>query len=252
MNRSIPLAVLLLLTACAEGTGPGATRLHGVVRLQDAWGRAVSAGDYSGVTVSVANGGASTQTMIDGTWELTGLPAGPHDLEFTAAGFAPVRVLRAGAEPHLVEVDTAYLAHPVTHVAVIDSVFVTEQFGPEMLIFDGHITAVPPDDAVARPVIIFEDTSATVSGTPGKYVYHHINLGVPLVDGSTGEVTPPTPQFRTAVLLEDLQHRHGSRAVHFAAYASSAACSCYIQPATGARAYTNLGPAGVVHTFVIP
>lgn len=243
------VAWLVVLGGCGDGTGPGA-RLHGVVRLEDVWGRPAAA-TYAGVTISTA-GGASTVSNADGTWELTGLPSGPHDLAFSMPGFATLRVPGAGATLAESEVDTAYLAEPVMHEAIVDSMFITTMFGGDSaLVIDGHISVAPPADGLARPVVIFEFGSAEVSGAPGKYWYHYVNLGVLLVDGQTGEAPPPSQTFRMVEFFAGLRHRNPGGTVYFSPHATSAACSCYQDPEFG-RVFTNIGPSSGVLTFTLP
>ena len=236
LGLSTALAFALLTSGCGDAAGAEGGSVRGVVALQTVWGNPLASG---GVRVEIpGSGGIFAVTAPDGEWELDDVPPGEHDLLFTRAGFgdmqAPGQPVVAG-ETTTVE-DTTYMAQRPAGLAIIDSAYYGTLEDEAFLFVDGHYSVTPPPDALWSVAILFEGTSPSVSPALADHGVSHVSFGA-------GAATT----FTFPLSVERLHTRHPAGTVlYFAARANSSACSCYFDPETDRRVFTNTGPAGNV------
>jgi len=243
------MAMLSAGIACGDGTGPGGRTIRGVVSLSTVWGLPLP---NDGVQVRIGTSDLVAETGDDGQWEIANVPLGTHDVHFSKPGFGPMRVpgVRMSLGTVTLE-DTTYLAETPAHSAVIDSITISTRFGPPAVLVWGKITATPPDDAVAAATVVYEGTSPSVG--PLENTFSGAAISSAIVNGNTGERSPPDAEFVNLVLLEEVQKRHAPGSViYYAVYASSSSCSCYVEPGSGQLIFTNVGPRGSVASIIIP
>ena len=244
-------AALLGALGCSDPTGGDAAPVSGVVVATTAWGMPASP---AGVTVRVEGTELSAQTDAEGRWELPAVPAGVHRLSFSKPehGTNVVPAVQVSGAPVELE-DAVEVAETPTFTAVIDAARVTSDYGESALEIRGHITEAPPEDADARVVIVYEGTSPQVGPGKGEHSFTSVSIHQRLTNGLTGEVFPPSAEFVSLFFVSELRARHpvGTK-LYFVSYSYSVACSCYRDPVTDERLFTNVGPRGTVIEFTVP
>jgi hypothetical protein len=120
-----------------------------------------------------------------------------------------------------------------TAQAIIDSIYVTTLSGMSFYFVDGHLSAPPPANSKLAITVIFLSKSENVSPAPGAYDQWNASLAI---DGHS-------QTFTMALPVDGTRATFGAGTQLFVAgYATSAACSCYTDPATHNRVFTNTGP----------
>lgn len=241
-RRSAFLGISILTLSCGSDSisGPSGTALSGTVALQDAWGNDLA--DFSGVTVSV--GGSSLQAVTDenGSWRIDDVPAGRYDVTLAKATFGTMRILDQAVVGSTTTAPKITMASTPTVQALIDSIYVDTLGGISFYFVDGHLSPRPPANSKLAVAVIFLSKSATVSPDPASYDQWNASLGI---DGTSA-------QFKMALPVDGTRATFGSGTQLFVAgYSNSAACSCYDDPATKKRVFTNTGPRGNVVRFTV-
>jgi hypothetical protein len=232
-RRSAFLGMSILTLSCGRDSisGPSGTALSGTVALQDAWGNDLD--DFSGVAVSV--GGLSLKAVTDknGSWHIDDVPAGRYDITLAKATFGMMRILDQAVVGTTTTAPKITMASTPTLQALIDSIYVGTLSGISFYFVDGHLSAPPPASSKLAVTVIFLSKSETVSPDPASYDQWNASLGL---DGKSST-------FRMALPVDGMRASFGSGTQLFVAgYSNSAACSCYDDPATKKRVFTNTGP----------
>jgi hypothetical protein len=239
-RRAIILGAAVLAQACGRDgiSGPTGVALSGSAVLQDAWGNELD--DFSGVAISVD--GLSLQTVTDksGAWRIDEVPGGHYELTFKKAAFGTMRILgQAVAGPSTVAPKITMALTPTVQ-AFIDSIYVTTLGGMAFYFVDGHLSATPPANAKVIASVIFLSKSETVS--PASYDQWNASFSL---DGKLSTFTMALP-------VDGTRSTFGAGTQLFVAgYANSAACSCYTDPATDKRVFSNTGPRANVVQFTV-
>jgi hypothetical protein len=236
-RRMAFLGTAILALACGRDSisGPSGATLSGSVALQDAWGNDLD--DFSGVKVSVD--GSSLQAVTDksGSWRIDDVPSGRHDITLAKATFGTMRILGQDVTGSSANAPKITMAATPTVQALIDSIYVTTLSGMSFYFVDGHLSAPPPANSKLTVAVIFLSKSETVSPDPATYDQWNASFGV---DGQSSEFTMALP-------FDGMRASFGAGTQLFVAgYSNSAACSCYDDPATKKRVFTNTGPRGNV------
>lgn len=232
-RRSVVLAAGIFALACGRDTisGPRGTALSGTVGLQDAWGNDLA--DSSGVAVSLDGLSLHAVTGKNGAWSIEDVPAGHHDITFAKNTFGTMRVLGQDVTGPATVAPKVLMAVTPTVQAIIDSVYVSTLGGMSFYFFDGHLSAAPPASAKQAIAVIFLAKTENVSPDPATY--DQWNAAIKL-DGKS-------PTFTIALSVDGTRSTFGAGTELFVAgYANSVACSCYDDPTTKKRVFTNTGP----------
>ena len=242
LARAAFLGISILTLSCGRDsiTNPSGTALSGTVSLQDAWGNDLD--DFSGVTVSV--GGLSLKAVTDknGSWHIDDVPAGRYDLILVKAAFGTMRILDQAVVGSSTTAPKITMASTPTVQALIDSIYVGTLSGMSFYFVDGHLSAPPPANSKLAVAVIFLSKNESVSPDPASYDQWSASLGL---DGKSSE-------FKMALPVDGTRATFGSGTQLFVTgYSNSAACSCYDDPATKKRVFTNTGPRGNVVRFTV-
>jgi hypothetical protein len=236
-RRFACLAVAILSMSCGRDSisGPSGTTLFGSVALQDAWGNELD--DSSGVVVSIDGLSLKTVTEKNGAWRIDDVPAGRHDIRLAKATFGTMRILGQDVTGSVASAPKITMAATPTVQALIDSIYVGTLSGISFYFVDGHLSAPPPANSKLAVEVIFLSKSETVSPDPASYDQWNASFGL---DGKSSTFTMALP-------VDGTRATFGSGTQLFiAGYSNSAACSCYDDPATKKRVFTNTGPRGNV------
>jgi hypothetical protein len=129
-----------------------------------------------------------------------------------------------------------------TYQAIVDSIYVGALSGTEFYFIDGHLAVPPPANAKVSAAVIFLSTkSDAVSSDPKTYEQWNASIGL----GQSSAFTMALPVVGTRSTFGQ-----GTQ-VFVAGYATSAACSCYEDPVTKNRIFSNAGPRGNVARFTV-
>jgi len=236
------VAVATLAYGCGGDAinGPGQSALSGTLSLQDVWGNNLD--DFSGVTVSVDGLAARAVTDKAGAWKIDGLVPGRYDITLKKDAFGTMRIFDQPVVGASSVTPTIAMARTPTHQAIVDSVRVGTLSGTEFYFIDGHFSAPPPANAKASVAVVFLSTKGeSVSSDPASYQQWNASIG--LSASST---------FTMALPVAGTRSTFGQGVTIFVAgYASSVACSCYTDPTTKNRVFSNAGPRGNVVRFTV-
>jgi hypothetical protein len=112
----------------------------------------------------------------------------------------------------------------------------------EFYFIDEHFTVPPPANPKLSVAVVFLSTkSDAVSSDPKTYEQWNASLGL----GHVSTFTMALPVVGTHSTFGQ-----GTQ-VFVAGYATSAACSCYDDPVTKNRVFSNAGPRGNVARFTV-
>jgi hypothetical protein len=221
--------------ACGRDSlsGPNGATLTGSVELQDTWGNDLT--DFSGIDVGIDGLSLHGVTGANGAWRIDDVPPGHHDITLKKASVGTMRVFGQDVQSPTTVVPNVSMAVTPTGQALIDSIYVAKMGGISFYMIDGHLTSPPPPGAKLGTTVIFLGRSADVSPSLNEQWNASFDISgtlstftVPLsVDGTRATFGAGTQLFVTG-------------------YAYSAACSCYDDPATKKRVFTNTGPRGNV------
>lgn len=230
---AIALGAVTLSLACSRDgiSGPAGVALSGTVQLQDAWGNDLD--DFSGVAISLD--GALTQAVTDkdGAWHIDDVPAGHHDITFTKATFGTMRIYGQDVAGPSTVAPKIFMATTPTAQAIIDSIWVNTLGGTSFYFVDGHLSAPPPANSKLSATVLFVSKRQGVSSDPAAYDQWYGSFDV------SGTLTT----FTMLLPVDGTRATFGSGTQLFAtAYATSAGCSCYTDPATKNRVFSNAGP----------
>lgn len=236
-RRMIIVGAAILVQACGSDAvdAPTGGFLSGTVQLQDAWGNDLP--DFSGVAVTVDGGSAQAVTDKSGAWTITNLPDGKYDITLKKATFGTMRILGQDvAGPSTVTAKVGMAVTPTVQ-AIIDSIHVSSLSGTDFYFVDGHLSAPPPANSKQTTAIIFVSAKGdAVSPDPATYDQWNASFGV----GGTLEFTMLLPVDGTRATFG------AGTTLFIAGYANSAVCSCYDDPVTKKRVFSNTGPRGNV------
>jgi hypothetical protein len=242
-RQAILLGAAMLLQACGSDAveAPTGVALSGSVALQDAW--ANDLGDYSGVAVSVDGLSAHAVTDKSGAWHIDDLPAGRYDITLEKATFGTMRILGQDVAGPSTAAPSITMATTPTSQAIIDSIHVVSLSGTDFYFVDGHYSAPPPANAKETATVLFVSAKGeAVSADPATYDQWDGSLFI--AGGSS--------TFTFALPAAPIQARFGAGTTLFlAAYATSVSCSCYDDPTTHNRVFSNAGPRGNVMRLTV-
>lgn len=241
--RTMLVVALATLTYGCGGdamSGPGQSTLSGSLLLQDVWGNNLD--DFSGVTVNVDGLGASAVTDKNGDWRIGGLVPGRYDITLKKDAFGTLRIFDQPVVGASSVAPTITMARAATHQAIVDSVHVGTLSGTEFYFIDGHLSAPPPANAKGSAAVVFLSTkSESVSSDPASY--QQWNASISLSSSAT---------FTMALPVDGTRSTFGQGVTIFVAgYATSVACSCYTDPTTKNRVFSNAGPRANVVRFTV-
>ena len=238
---TVVIGAMTLVQGCgSDATGPKRGTLSGNVLLQDTFGNELD--DFSGVAVTVDGTPGQSVTDKSGNWRIDDFPAGRYDITLKKATFGTMRILNVAVVGASTTVPKITMAVTPTYQAIVDSIYVGTLSGMEFYFIDGHLTAPPPANAKLSVAVVFLSTkSDAVSSDPKTYEQWNASLG--LGAGSTFKMALPVVGTRSTF-------GQGTQ-VFVAGYATSAACSCYDDPATKNRVFSNAGPRGNVARFTV-
>jgi hypothetical protein len=236
-RRSAVLGITILTVSCGSDSisGPSRTALSGTVVLQDAWGNDLD--DFSGVAVTVDGLSLTAVSDKDGSWRIDDVPAGRHDLTLAKATFGTMRILGQDVSGTSTGAPKITMAETPTVQALIDSIYVGKLSGISFYFVDGHLSAPPPANSKLAVAVIFLSKSVSVSPGPASYDQWNASLGL---DGKSSTFTMALPVDGTRATFG------AGTELFVAGFSNSAACSCYDDPATKKRIFTNTGPRGNV------
>lgn len=242
-RRAVAVGATILLQACGSAAvdAPNGVPLSGSVVLQDTWGNNLL--DYSGVEVSIDGLSAHATTDTDGAWRIDNVPVGRYGVTLKKATFGTMRILD---QPIVGESSVApkiTMAVTPTSQAIVDSIYISTLEGTEFYFVDGHFSAPPPANAKVTTTLLFLSAkSDAVSPDPTTYDQWNASF---YISGASSTFTLPL-------------HAGGTRAtfgagtkLFVAGYATSAACSCYDDPVTKKRVFSNAGPRGNVMQMTV-
>jgi hypothetical protein len=232
-RRSVVFATGILALACGRDSiaGPRGTALSGTVALQDAWGNDLN--DFSGVAVSIDGLSLHATTDKNGAWHIDDVPAGHRDITLAKPTFGTMRILGEDITGSTTVTDKVPMAVTPTVQAVIDSLYVGTLGGMPFYFIDGHLSAPPPANAKSGIAVIFLGKSESVS--PSSHDQWNASFG------------PASSTFTIPLSVDGTRATFGAGTQLFvAAYANSVVCSCYDDPVTKVRVFTNTGPRSTV------
>lgn len=238
---TVVIGTTTLLQACGgDATGPMHGTLVGNVSLQDTFGNDLD--DFSGVAVTVDGTPGQSVTDKSGNWRIDDFPAGRYDITLKKATFGTMRILNVAVVGASTTAPKITMALTPTYQAIVDSIYVGSLSGMEFYFIDGHVTTPPPANAKISANVVFLSTkSDAVSSDPKTYEQWNASLG--FGHGSTFTMALPVVGTRSTF-------GQGTQ-IFVTGYATSAACSCYDDPATKNRVFSNVGPRGNVVRFTV-
>jgi hypothetical protein len=223
--------------ACSDAIeAPAGVPLSGSVVLQDTWGNNLL--DYSGVTVSIDGTSAHATTDRDGAWRIENVPVGRYGVTLTKADFGTMRIFDQPVVGASSVAPKITMAVTPTSQAIVDSIYISTLSGTEFYFVDGHFSAPPPPNAKTTTTLLFLSAkSDAVSPDPATYDQWNASF---FLSGSSST-------FTMALHVGGTRATFGAGTTLFVAgYATSAACSCYDDPITKKRVFSNAGPRGNV------
>lgn len=238
----VALAAVTLSQACSRDgiSGPAGVALSGNVHLQDAWGNDLD--DFSGVAISLD--GALTQAVTDkgGAWHIDDVPAGHHDITLTKATFGTMRIYGQDVAGPSTVAKTIFMSTTPTAQAIIDSIWVNTLSGTAFYFVDGHLSAPPPANSKLSATVLFVSKREGVSSDPAAYDQWYGSF----------DISGKQSTFTMLLPVDGTRASFGAGTQLFAtAYATSATCSCYDDPATKNRVFSNAGPHANVVRFTV-
>lgn len=233
-RRAIAVGATILVQACGSDaiTAPNGVPLSGSVTLQDTWGNNLL--DYSGVEVSIDGLSAHATTDKDGAWRIENVPAGRYGVTLKKATFGTMRIFDQPVVGASSVAPKITMATTATAQAIIDSIYVSTLGGMDFYFVDGHYSAPPPASAKGNVAVIFlSKKSDAVSPDPATYDQWNASI----------DVSGRSSTFTMALSVQGTRATFGAGTTLFVAgYASSFACSCYDDPVTKNRVFSNVGP----------
>jgi hypothetical protein len=269
MKRSsifILLSICILLGSCkhtssptyAVGTGNG--NIYGYIYLRDSLtGNDISPRDFTGISIAIQGGPQSTQTTIDGQYEIGSVPEGsPFTLLFSKPGFAPHYDISHTFSPtnsgSSIEYYNTVLLYQIRQLTpeIILRPFVAPNGADTprtVAVFTGNITdSLPAKQQYSGYMKLFFSTSKVISAAdPSTYQY---TMPLAAVDAQSGSAEIFV--YRDSLLNNGF---HSSDSVFCTAYYTGfyTKNEFYIDKASGKRIYTGLSPfRSLVRNFILP
>jgi hypothetical protein len=230
-----------LAQACKDTAAPVLSPVSGTVALDDAWANRLS--DFSGVEVDISGLSQSTVTDASGAWHIDSVPGGLHDVTFKKPTFGTFSLTHQQLGSPSTAIPEITLASTPWQQAIIDSVYATKRGSTDYYVVDGHLSDLPPSNALAGETVVFIGKSASVSPDPASYQSF----------GNAVAVPAKSQQFSIALQAEPLRTTFGSGGKpYFAAYVTPPICDgCGARHAGDASVYVNTGPrANVVQVTI--
>jgi len=244
MKLALVLFTALSLLACKGDPGPTTVLsgdITGKVYVFDPSQRLVN--DRSGVQVSLDQGSLKTATVYDGSWKLSGVPAGIHTLLFVKTGYFTVKQfnLQFVGGGTFYSGDIGLQTIPGVTVAHLYS---TQPDSNDVVYFSGTLNA---PDSIFHWVSVIIDTLPISSSPTISYLFY-----------LEGCVAPDSTNFSFGNKFDDYlrsdYHLKHNTTVYARAYALPVAgFSDNYNPSTGkAEIYDSEVSLSNMVTFIIP
>lgn len=203
-------------------------------------------------SILASHGGASistegpvsdtTASSTDGKWILTDLTTGVYNITFSKSGFADNKVVNfqfaGGGEAY---VGKTFLVQKPTYRPTTVSISASAS---EFYV-SGNVSS-PAYSIYGAPILLFMDTTNSVSSDPKQYLYF-----------TSAHAPPTTTLFELRISAQQLRDivplARGTR-IFLAAYAGAAlfANSSYPDTATGRLVYTAISDSSRTGSFLMP
>ena len=179
----------------------------------------------------------STQAVTDksGAWHIDDVPAGHHDITLHEGDLRHDADLGQDVAGPSTVAPKITMAITPTAQAIIDSIWVNTLSGIAFYFVDGHLSAPPPATRSSSITVLFVSKSESVSA--GSRCIRSVEW---LARHRRQAIRRLRCSYPSMARVRRLERAHR---LFVTGYATSAACSCYTDPVTKNRVFSNTGLA---------